>query len=462
MNNFLRTIFTVLCILFVANVTATEQPKLQSPLKEMQRLRVAGQIDKAITLGEQYINSKPARLDFDVELILGLMFLQKHNYTQAEQYINRVLELSPNYVDAKIALVRIKIAQKRFAEAKIALEQIIKQHPLSKEAYLVLIDLELSQKNDLAVMRLLRHALKIFPNDSELLARRASFLAMEHMYARSADLIKNLLIIKPQDHALQEQLHQIETLNPHLTYGLNEVGISSEGDYVRGINDGWQYTTLYYNHSLNWGLASLSMNDTTRFGSTANQAAINLFPVFNKDLYWRFTGAYANQPILFPTYVAGMEGYASFLPFEFSLGTNYSWIIANIAFAQYTGSISKEVKDYWFSFRPTYYVPLHGPTSILYTATAIKYFGHKDTYFKITAGSGYSPNLANLTTVDFIVVNNNFVTASIQLPVINHSLLLSIGGDYQHWIFPKTSKIWDISGLTVGLNYSFDSKSVFL
>jgi len=115
--------------------------------------------------------------------------------------------------------------------------------------------------------------------------------------------------------------------------------------------------------------------------------------------------------------------------------------------------VSKEWNDFLFSFRPNYYVPLHGPTSILYTGTVIRYFGPKDTFLRVTAGSGYSPNLANLTTVDFITVNNNFVTATIQFPVITHKLLMFIGGDYQHWVFSNNGQIWDISGGIVGLNY---------
>jgi len=241
---------------------------------------------------------------------------------------------------------------------------------------------------------------------------------------------------------------------------LNEVGINTEGDYVSGLNGKWQYTTLYYSYDTPWGIAALGMNDATRFGITANQLAMNFFPVFNKNLYFRLTGDYANQPLLFPTYVAGIEAYSAAMPVELSLGLNYSWIIPNIAFAQYTGSISKEWGDYWFSFRPNYYVPLHGPTSTLYTATVIRYFGPKDTYLKVTAGSGYSPNLADLTTVDFIVVQNNSITASVQFPVINHSLLMTIGGDYQHWVFPENSTVWNISGLIIGLNYRFETPSL--
>lgn len=506
-----------------------------TPLQQLKTLRALNQLDKAITLGKNHLKAYPK--DVDVMLILGLIFYQKKEFTEASHYLNRVLELSPNYLDAKIALINLALAQKQFEkaaalikqaakqapndpqmaplkkrlkemqqqdkiiklemaykqgnynqattmaiqylttypydetmrvrlgqiylaqkkyrEAKIELQKVIAQNPRNKDAYLALIDIELAAEHNARARALIAKGLKRFPNDPDFLGRRAILYFSQHMYGRAADLNKKIIAQYPKDSAAKERLKEIAQLNPHYLYGLNEVGANSEVDYISDLHQVWQYSTLYFNHDAPWGLASFNLNNTTRFGVTASQGAFHFFPVVNNHLYFRVTGAYANEPLLFPTYVAGGEGYVATKPAEFSLGGNYSHILPNIAFTQYTGSISKEWGNYWIGFRPNHYVPQHGKQSTLYTGTLIRYFGPKDTYLKFMLGSGTTPDLANLTTVDFIVIKNNFVTLSTQFPIINHALLLSIGGDYQHWVFPS-SRVRNISGIIIGLNYRFE------
>jgi YaiO family outer membrane protein len=387
-------------------------------------------------------------------------YYKQGELTKAKELAIAVLKKHPNDIEASLMLARIAKAKKIFWQAHYELKQILAQEPRHKEALLMQIDIELEQRHDLRAAKLINQALLIYPNDEDILSKRATLYFMRHMYARAAQLDKNLLAIEPHNKALKEEFKQILDLSPHLTKGLNEFGANTQIDNVSGLKDPWAYSTFYYNYDTTMGAASLSMNNASRFGINANQAAMNIFPVFNKDLLFRFSGAYANQPILFPTYFVGAEAYTAALPVELSFGGNNSWIIRNIAFSHYTGSVSKEWKNYWFSFRPNYYLPLHGPTSILYTATAIRYFETKDTFFRITAGSGYAPNLADLLTVDFIIVNTNFVTATFQFPVFNHRLLMFIGGDYQHWVFQSNKVVWDISGAIIGLNYRFEKPSL--
>ena len=51
---------------------------------------------------------------------------QKHNYVQAEAFFHQVLQKSPDYLDAKLGLLRIKIAEKKFQDAAILIDEINK------------------------------------------------------------------------------------------------------------------------------------------------------------------------------------------------------------------------------------------------------------------------------------------------------------------------------------------------
>lgn len=376
------------------------------------------------------------------------------NYQQAKKLALQYLGHNPSDTNTRLMLGRIYVLQKQYQQAQSQFQWLLTQDPKNKVARLALIEAAFSSGNDNQARLRIKQALALYPNDPDFLNQEATLYALRHQYPRAVYLDKKILTLYPKNKPAKALLDEITQINPHYLYGLNEVGINSQVDYVSDLHAVWQYSTMYYNHDTPWGLASASINDATRLGVTSNQVAVNLFPVINKNLYVRLSGSYANQPLLFPTYFGGIEPYFLGMPVELSLGANYAYILPNITFTQYTASISKEWSKYWASFRPNYYVPAHGKRSALYTGTFIRYFGAKDTLAKITFGTGTTPDLANLTTIDFIVIKNNFVTLSAQYPLFNHRLLLTIGGDYQHWVFPN-SRVREISGINIGLNYRF-------
>ena len=504
------------------------------PLKKIQALKNSGQLDEALEFGKTSLIQNPKNTD--VMLIIGLILSQKKEYSEARLYLNRLLAITPTYLDAKLALINIAISQhqfqeasalisqankqapndprinailtayknaqnqntltlmdnfyklknfnqakriatqyleknpynidvrlklgqlylaeKKYPEAKTEFQIILFQHPNNINAMLAYIDEEMAAGHEITARNLVRQGLLDYPNSPEFLLKRASIYLIDHQYARAASEGDHLLTLYPENKGGKALLKEVKTINPHFLYGLNEVGVYSVVDYVSDLKQVWQYSSAYYNRDTPWGLASLTVNDATRFGVTANQVAVNLSPVITKNLYFDLYGAYANQPLLFANYAFGVEGHNSSLPVELSLGYMFSSILPQLGFSKYTGSISKEVGSYWLSFRTNFYMPLHGPTSQLYTATFIRYFGPKDCYVNLTLGSGTTPDLADLLTVDFIVIKNNFINLNVQFPLINHSLLLNIGGNYQHWVFPS-QLVRNLSGGSVGLNYRF-------
>ena len=85
-------------------------------LQEIQRLRAAGQLDEAILVAHLYLQKYPT--DGDVMLVLGLMYAQQEREAEAEYYLRQVLNATPNYLEARLALIRLKLRQGAFAEAQ--------------------------------------------------------------------------------------------------------------------------------------------------------------------------------------------------------------------------------------------------------------------------------------------------------------------------------------------------------
>ncbi len=383
--------------------------------------------------------------------------MKKRHFSRAARLTRQMLRANPNNIQLHEILAAIEFEQHAYYHAFSEYQWVLKHEPKNKRALMGVIDIQLTLHHERLALNQVNCALKIYPQDPDLLALRGRVYQSQHQLAYAASEYKRILTRWPQHRVARQQIKSIQDLNPHLPYGVNEVGGNTEVDYISDLKEIWQYTTAVYNRDFSWGAMSLNLNNTTRFGRTANQGLVHLFPVVNAYLSMRLTGAYANDPLLFPTYTLGGEGFYTRLPVEISGGYDTYRILSHISYERYTFSLSKEVRDYYFIFRPYFYHPNHGHNTILYTGTIYKYLGYKDTYLKLVLGSGTSPDLANLLTTNFLVINNNYVTLLAQFPVLNHQLLITVGGDYQHWIFHDSSRKRNISGGIIGLNYRFTS-----
>lgn len=448
----------------IITVTST----VKSPLPEIQKLRAINKLKEAIKLAQRYLEKYPQ--DGDILLQLGLIYFQQKHHTLAEKYFLHTLKIAPNYFDAKVALFKNYVAMRKYRQAEQVLKQIEHSKQNSIEAVklrrflikaqnskeLEKIDQNIKKDNLDVAHSLINQSLYLHPNDPDFMGKKVDLYTHRHQYAMAADVDKTVLGLDANNKTAKQSFKDIANINPYFLYGINETGINTTAEYVTLLNAVWEYTTIYYARDGDMGRAILSMNNASRFKRNASQIAVNLYPILNSHLYLNIEGGFAQQPILFPKAYGGGEAFFSGKLAEISGGFRHASILSpDIAFTQYTASISKEWRDFWLSFRPIHYVPFHGGTSLLYTATLIKYFKTKDVFAKLMLASGTAPNLANLLTVDFLVVREDIITGNIQFPIYKHQVLLSIGGDYQHWVFPS-GRIWNISGMLLGLNFRFE------
>src|SRR3990167_3554027 len=455
----------LICSIAILTSVSFAAPNLPAAFTTMQELRKQNKVDEAITVGETYLNLHPK--DADVLLLMGLLYYQKGNHALAEKYYKKTLNISPNYFDAKVALFRAYVAMQKYRQAEDMLNQIARAKPNYRELKnlqaflnraknakeLQKIDAAIKQDKLDAANKLIEQSLLLHPNDPDFMNKQADLYLARHQYAMAAQVDKKILRqIDPNNAAAKAAFKSLKDLNPHILYGVNEAGFNSEIDHVTYLNTTWQYSTLYYSRAGERGKMILSVNNASRFGHNASQAMVNLYPVLNSHMYLNLEGGFAQQPILFPKVFAGAEAFLAGNLAEVSAGFRNSTILApSIAFAQYTGSIAKEWQNFLVSFRPYYYIPINGDNSLLYTLTFAKFFATRDFFAKVVLGSGTSPNLADLLTVDFIVVSNNFITGEIQFPLYKHMFSCNVGWDYQHWVFPD-KRVWNISGIVFGLN----------
>jgi YaiO family outer membrane protein len=371
-------------------------------------------LNQAIIMARKYLNTYPQ--DDDVRFILGKSYEKQKNKELAIAEYKIILKHNPNYTDAKTALDHLT--------RKKVTENITSSSSNKSQFY-------------------------------DFYTLKAMHYYKKGNYYMSAYYAKKALHQNPQNKQAKETLSEIEEISPKYTKGLNELGIISEEDYVSDRQAGWNYTNLFYKRYTPFGSVTGKLNYTYRNGGQALQEALESALVFNKYFYVNIDGGYAANQNLFPNYYVGAEAFA-YIPkiFDLSFGDKYSNIINDTGFYTYTGSIAKTFKDYWISFRPYRFVPNAGDKSTLYTATFRRYFANEDGYISLTLGRGQSPDLNDLQTVDFIVINNTIVALNIQIPFLNHRLVFNIGSDYQRQVFP-TGSIREITGGIAGIKFRF-------
>lgn len=381
--------------------------------------------------------------------------IAKHDVLKAEQLAIQYLKQNPKNIDIRLQLCNIYIIEKKYQQAKDEYQMILELQPQHKTALLGLINVDILAKKTYEAQLLIRLGLLIYPNDPEFLLKKAQIDLVEHKIAIAADKTKTILKTYPNNKSALGFLKELKSISPFETYGLNGLGGNGLVYWVPELRSYWEFSTAYYNRNTDRGNVSFLVNNASRYGFTDNQYMITASPIINSDLSVTLTGARSNQPILFPKWFGGAEALYSGVPLPVSLGYSYSFIIRDTTFSAYTASLSKYGEHYQLMFRPYYYQPSAGKSSALYTATLIRYFYTLDCFVNFNFGIGTTPNLADLLAADFIITKTKYVNLTVQIPLLNHHLLASIGGSYQHWTFVPGGQVLQLSGGTVGLKYKF-------
>ncbi|MBA2648684.1 MAG: tetratricopeptide repeat protein [Legionella sp.] len=504
-----------------SSITAGVPDKRQDAslvLSEIKALREKGELNLAKNKALQHLIEFPK--DVDVKLLLGLIYIQLKDPAKAEEVLNSVLQISPQYVDAREALVKIKMNKKNYKEALalvnvglkitknnpklLKLKKDIMEGTLAKakkplsldekllakankamtdknyelahhlykllllkncnniDALVGLANYYLAKNRDYSALHLVQRSLKQNPNSVKLIVKKGEVQQVFRRYGLASQAYLQAACLDPKDKSPKGHIKEIESISPRFLYGINEISMSSENTYVSDLDEIWDYSTVSYSRETNVGLITAKVNYAARLGEKAPQLELNFAPQLNHKAYVELVAAYANKPEIFPRYVLGAEAYVQILKkLEVSLGDRYS-NIGPTYFSRYTASLNYYPKNYLLSFRPYYFVPKTSSDrmsnsknrTITYNGVIRRYFKTIDHYVGVGAGSGLSPDLADLLTVNFIIIRINYINLNYAFPVLHHRMMIDLTTGYQHWVFPS-GKVRELYSGNIGLRYRF-------
>ena len=357
----------------------------------------------------------------------------KQALAQAKYY----LSTHPKNTDLRLFVAKLYQEAKDYKTARIGLTSVLSEEPKNIDARLMLINIEINTKHYPQDLRLVKAGLKLFPKNPLFLKKQKDILNLMHAKTRN----KAQLSLKPE---------RVE-----IKY-LNQIGVYQQQYYISSNHAVWDYSTLYYGRQTDKGLIFAKATYDNRLNKQGVQGEVEAYPIINPHIYLDLDFSYANQPNLFPDTAYGAEAYISSKLIDYSFGFKFNNVDKHHQFTIYSGSLSKNIGQHRILFRPYYFAPGLGPNSNLFILDFRRIIQDPFFYFGCIIGTGSSPDLANLTTVNFIKVQNKLINPYVNFPLLQERLIVNLGILAQNQIFNEPRHfIRNWLGGTIGLDWRF-------
>jgi superkiller protein 3 len=162
----------------------------------------AKELKEILRISPDYMKAKELldRISLDYSataLNLGLGYLEKNQYQQAEEQFNKVLEIKPDFVVAKYNLALLYLKDSRAGEAKLKLEEIIRENPSFVLAYRQLGSIYFDEGNYAQAARFYREVVNLKPNDLQAHNDLAQTYAKLEDYDQAIKEFQSALLIEP-------------------------------------------------------------------------------------------------------------------------------------------------------------------------------------------------------------------------------------------------------------------------
>lgn len=302
----------------------------------------------------------------------------------AREILHELLETQPNHWDARILLGRTLAWDKRYDEAREELLVVVRAKPNYSDARNALADVERWSGHPEAAIALLDDGLAKSPNNEDFLYKKATAQRSLGMLADAMITLDRLLDRNPSHTRGAQMFASLRVRRAKTKFGLG-YGYTN----VDTLSSAWHGASAQLSRRTRLGSFSLRANWSRRFDRTATQFEIDAYPRIMDGLYVYLNYGYSADT-LYPKHRFGGELYAN-LPKGVELSAGFRRLqFGSSAVTIYTGTVAKYVGNWWISLRP-YITPKSIGTSQSYALTVRRYFGNRDTFIGVTAGTGSSP-----------------------------------------------------------------------
>lgn len=343
---------------------------------------------------ENKYNGNP---DASFENARNLAFNQQRK--QAQDTLSHILTKYPDYHDIREFLATTYSWDADYRKAQKEFKSILDKDSQRKSTWIAAIKNEIWADKPYVAIEMTSQALKIFPEDPELLYVKATAQENTNNPLDAFSTIQSILDKNPEDQKANE--YKI-SLNQELRK--NAFGIKSSVDVYSKVFDPMQFHTLKLSRLTKYGSIIGKLNLSRRFNENGAQFEVDLYPKITKGLYAYLNLGLANT-FLFPDVRYGAELYKS-LPHSLEVSLGFRTLKYSSTTNIYTGALGWYTGNSYWSFRP-YFTPGDGGTSTSAALNYRKYRSNAENYISFSYSMGVSPeiNQFKFDTADAEIIN---------------------------------------------------------
>ena len=266
---------------------------------------------------------------------------------QARTVLHLLLQRAPEYDDARILLARTHAWDGQYDTARAILENALKRNPALLDACTALSDVNLWSSRFDQALAAAQSGLRLFPQDDQLLLRKARAL---HGLDRDADALTILdsLVRHPvagsEARAFRSEVqHRAPLHMVTLTYGVDSYATSYSPMHI--IAAAGETRT-------SGGIVGLRVTTVRRFNATGAQIEGEFYPVLSRAIYGYLDYGYSPSG-LFPRHRLGAEVFSRLSSqIEASVGGRAFLFPGESAVVMGTGTATLYTGSFYLSLRP--------------------------------------------------------------------------------------------------------------
>jgi len=302
---------------------------------------------------------------------------------QAQDTLLSILSKYPDYHEIRSFLATTYSWDGEYKKARKEFAYVLEKDSKSKSTWIAAIKNESWANMPFAALEMTTEALKIFPDDAEILYLKASAQESTNNPIEALNTVELILDKNPED---QKAKDYKSSLNKILNQ--NSIGITAAVELYSYVFDPMQYHTFKYGRQTKYGSIIGKVNFNRKFNENGLQYEVDLYPKISKGLYAYLNLGLSNS-FLFPDVRFGAELYKS-LPKSFEVSLGFRTLKYSTTTTIYTGSLGWYHGNSYWSFRP-YITPGGAGTSSSGTIAYRRYRSDADNYLGLSLGFGFSP-----------------------------------------------------------------------
>ncbi|MBV6433261.1 MAG: hypothetical protein IANPNBLG_03439 [Bryobacteraceae bacterium] len=333
---------------------------------EARNMATSGKRPQAIALLERHLREHPR--DIDSRLMYGIILSWEGRYEDSRRALDAVLETSPDYTDAREALIRVEMWS---------------DHPDRAE-------------------RLAREGQSRDPgNVNYLLARVKALRDLKHEKA-ALELARNLLELEPGNKEAQHLREQLVESNRKW-----DAGVDHSYSWFSDNGSGWRESSITLKRMFPIGRVGVRFTQASRFGFNSQLMEMEAYPRVRPGTYLYLNGGFSPDRQLYPAYRFAGEVFQN-LPLSMEGSFGFRRFRFNAPFTLYTGSLGRYFGDYLISCRTFLSRDEFGwSPSLQYSVR--RYFNDHEKFIGFRYGRGASPFEVRSTNEIGVLKSNTFM-----------------------------------------------------